>query len=367
MSEVNDSSSLNPSISINDLSPSISAENLSPSVAVEQLSPNTSLYQPKVSTAEDGSASTPSLKHPNLILLFSWTGAQQKHITKYTSAYFARFPSTPIMVITTSIKDLTYRTSSKKRRALLPAIAAITCSPTLNTNILLHAFSEGGSSTSVHFAKAFLAQTHRRLPLTALILDSCPGTLHFTNLAHTARNTVPNNPTAQVFASLTAYTIIASYWTTFLLIGDREDVDDPKDLNAKTKIALNDPTLWDTMVPRAYLFSKADKLIHWQSVLEHARDAESRGTLVFVELFEKSSHCAHIRAKEDAERYWSAVQKVWDRRADGVSELVEDEAGERKKDGVEVKVEEVDVKLQALGLRGSRPTKKRCTCSDCGR
>jgi hypothetical protein len=45
-----------------------------------------------------------------------------------------------------------------------------------------------------------------------------------------------------VFASLTAYTVIASYWTTLLLIGDREDVDDPKDLNAKTKIALNDRT-----------------------------------------------------------------------------------------------------------------------------
>lgn len=108
MSEVNDSSSLNPSISINDLSPAISAESLSPSVAVEQLSPNISLYQPKVSTVENGSAPTPSLKHPNLILPFSWTGAQQKHITKYTLGYFARFPSTPIMVITTSIKDLTY-------------------------------------------------------------------------------------------------------------------------------------------------------------------------------------------------------------------------------------------------------------------
>jgi hypothetical protein len=49
-----------------------------------------------------------------------------------------------------------------------------------------------------------------------------------------------------------------------------------------------------------------------------------------------------------------------------VSKLVEDEAGQGKKNGFEVKVEEVDVKLQALGLRGSRPAKKRCTCSDCG-
>ena len=120
-------------------------------------------------------------------------------------------------------------------------------------------------------------------------------------------------------------------------------------------------------MPRTYPFSKADKLINRQSVLEHARDAGSRGTPVFVELFEKSSHCAHIRAKEDAERYWSTVQKVWDTRVNGVSELVEGEARQGKKDGFEVKVEEVDVKLQALGLRGSRPAKKRCTCSDCGR
>jgi hypothetical protein len=84
-------------------------------------------------------------------------------------------------------------------------------------------------------------------------------------------------------------------------------------------------------------------------------------------LFEKSSHCAHIRAKEDAEGYWSTVQKAWESRVNGVSELVEDEAGQGKKDWFEVKVEEVDVKLQALGLRRSQPAKKRCTCSDCGR
>src|SRR5271170_5379261 len=98
----------------------LSPSKISHLLSVEQLSPNISLYRPKVSTGENGSASTPSLKHPNLILLFSWTGAQQKHITKYTSGYFARFPSTPIMVITTSINDLTYRTSSKKCRVLLP-------------------------------------------------------------------------------------------------------------------------------------------------------------------------------------------------------------------------------------------------------
>jgi hypothetical protein len=91
----------------------LSLSMISPLPSLSSNSPSISLYRPKTSTVENGSASTPSLKHPNLILLFSWTGAQQKHITKYISGYFARFPSTPIMAITTSINDLTYRTSSK--------------------------------------------------------------------------------------------------------------------------------------------------------------------------------------------------------------------------------------------------------------
>jgi hypothetical protein len=96
-------------------------------------------------------------------------------------------------------------------------------------------------------------------------------------------------------------------------------------------------------------------------VLEHARDAETRGTPVFVEVFENSAHCAHIREQEDAERYWGAVQKAWDERVNGSSRvLAETGVGPGKKEGVDVKVEE-------LGLQGSRPLKKRCTCSDCGR
>ena len=328
--------------------------------SIEHLSENSYIYKPRSQPDSSDASPNPSitLQAPNLILLFSWTGAHPKHIAKYTSGYIDRFPSTPIIVIQTSINDLIYRTSAKKRRSLLPAINAITASPSLQSNILLHAFSEGGSSTSVHFAKAFLAATKRRLPITAKVLDSCPGTLHFTSLAKTARNTVPNNPTAQVLGSLVAYTIIASYWTTFLVVGNREDVEDPKDLYYKTKVSLNDPKLWNTMAPRAYLFSKADKLIGWKSVLEHARSSELRGTPVFVEVFDKSAHCAHIRAPEDATRYWKCVQKVWDAGVSG--SRVGAGVGYEKKDGLEIQVTD-------LG-DGSQPmmVKKRCTCSDCG-
>jgi hypothetical protein len=340
---------------------SLTSETPSLDPSIEHLSPSIFLHKPNSPAIKNGSASTTTIEAPNLILLFSWTGAQQKYITKYISGYNALFPSTSVMVITTAINDLVYRTSKKRRSSFIPAITAITSSADLNRNILLHAFSEGGSSTSVHFAKAYRTHTRRRLPLVALVLDSCPGTLRFTNLAHAVRNSVSGNPAAQVAASLTAYTVIASYWTTLMLIGGREDVDDSKDLFAKTKVALNDNSLWNSEAPRAYLFSKADKLIDWKSVLEHAQRSERRGTpVVAVEAFEKTAHCAHIREKDDAERYWSAVQKVWDAKVNGASDLVEWGVGEEKKD-------KVDVRVQEVGVPAKRPVVKRCTCSDCGR
>lgn len=96
-------------------------------------------------------------------------------------------------------------------------------------------------------------------------------------------------------------------------------------------------------------------------MLEHAQRSERRGTpVVAVEVFEKSAHCAHIRNKEDADRYWSAVQKVWDAKVSGASNLVEWDVLEGKKDVVDVVVEE-------MGRPKKRLVVKRCNCSDSGR
>jgi hypothetical protein len=162
--------------------------------------------------------STVSSTGPNLILLFPWTGAQFKNIVKYISGYNILFPRTPIMVITTSMYDLVYLRSSKKRRSLTPAIIAITSSPILSSRLLLHAFSEGGSYTAVQLARAFLALTGHRLPISALILDSCPGTLQLSRLASAGRATAPHNLTGQIVASLAAYAVIASYVSPYFVI-----------------------------------------------------------------------------------------------------------------------------------------------------
>ena len=85
--------------------------------------------------------------------------------------------------------------------------------------------------------------------------------------------------------------------------------------NARTRHDINDSTLWDTNIPRGYLFSRSDRLVEWQSILIHAYEAIQDGTPVFVTQFHNSAHCAHIRDSRDAWLYWETVQAVWQSRS----------------------------------------------------
>jgi hypothetical protein len=250
-----------------------------------------------------------NLQDPELILLFTWTGARPHHIAKYTSGYTKLFPSSPIIVITTSIKDLLYRTSAKKQRSLIPAILTILSSH-LDSNFLVHCFSEGGAHKSVQFAKAFLKTTGRHLPVSALCLDSTPGNLQYTKMAQACRKTAKGNPTVGVVASLLAFTVAASYLAVYPVISD-DDREHSKRLFTKSRRELNNPHLWDVHAPRCYLFSNTDQVANPESVIKHARSAEELGTEVFLTQFENTGHCGHIRPPANADRYWAAVRRTW--------------------------------------------------------
>ena len=183
---------------------------------VEHPSPSVSIERPVLITRQRHSTENSTLDLPSLILFFSWTGAQQKHIAKYTSTYHRIYPDTSIIVIGTSINDVVCRTSKQRQRALLPTINILTSHITNSSKILVHAFCEG-ATTAVHLAKVFLATTGYRLPLSALILDSCPGTLTSRGLASAGRAAVPGKPAAQVSSIfLVSY---PSYHSTSLSFG----------------------------------------------------------------------------------------------------------------------------------------------------
>jgi hypothetical protein len=257
--------------------------------------------------ADSDSESAMDLQDPDLILLFTWTGAQPHHIAKYTSGYAKIFPSSPIMVITTSLNNLLYRSSAKNKRSLIPAILTILSSH-LDSNFLIHCFSESGAHKAIQFAKAFLKSTGRRLPISAVCLDTARGTLNHAKKPQACRTPTKGTPALQTLISLLAYTLAPSSWTTY-----------PTDFSPflsdsnhtctfnKSRQALNDPRLWDIHSPRCYLFSTTDKFTHPDSVASHARSAEELGARrVILAQFEE------LKSSSNGEKYWMTVQQTWD-------------------------------------------------------
>ena len=58
-----------------------------------------------------------------------------------------------------------------------------------------------------------------------------------------------------------------------------------------------------------YLYSKTDKMCHWEDVKEHAEKAKAMGWSVKEIVFDGSGHCAHFSKDED--KYAKAVKSLW--------------------------------------------------------
>ncbi|KAF2651462.1 hypothetical protein K491DRAFT_89904 [Lophiostoma macrostomum CBS 122681] len=252
--------------------------------------------------------SNESPKAPDLILLFTWTGAHGRHILKHADTYQSLFPSSTIMIITTSIKDLWFRNSRSQPRRLRPAINRILAYKHID-NILVHAYSEGGSNKVVEFADAYRVETGVRLPCTALLLDSTPGHPRYLRLCNAARLSLPSIPILGVLGFGICVVVLGIFWILYRCIKGWEN-----NFISRTRRKLLDDTIWDLTVPRCYFFSQADELIWWKDVLQHARESIEMGVPVLHVCFQRSAHCRH--AADYPISYWDAVAMTWKRASD---------------------------------------------------
>ncbi|KAH6873130.1 hypothetical protein BKA58DRAFT_314373 [Alternaria rosae] len=253
--------------------------------------------------------SSQSLVAPSLILLCTWTGAQNRYIAKYTAEYRSLFPSSRIMVITTSAKDLCFRNSASKQCRMKPAIERISnyqylAAQGFDSGILLHVFSEGGSNKACELAEAHYRFTETRLPVSALCLDSTPGHPRYLRLCEALNKSLPQIPVLRHIAILFASLVLGCIWILYIGIKGFEN-----NVISRTRKRINDPVYFDPTAPRCYLYSKSDTLIAWQDVCEHVEQSASIGIPVTEVLFEKSGHVGH--AKEEPRRYWDAVWATW--------------------------------------------------------
>lgn len=247
----------------------------------------------------------PSLDTPSLIILFSWTGAHGRHVSKYTAAYQTLFPTARILVITTSAKDLCFRSSARKQARLRPAVERI-LSYDGNGSILVHAFSEGGSNKAAEFAEAYYKITGTRLPCTAVCLDSTPGHPRYLRLCNALAKSLPPNIVFKSIGLFLVSILLGIIWIFYCCF-----VGYSNNTISQTRGRILDSRYWDLAAPRCYLYSRGDELISWQDVREHMVSSLALGIPVMDVCFERSAHCRH--GAEYPERYWDSVVLTWRR------------------------------------------------------
>jgi hypothetical protein len=260
-----------------------------------KLTSTISIHDPSALSEVKGPA-----KSLSLVILCTWMGAAPRQISKYSDGYRKLFPKASILVIESSLPDMTHRSQAAQQERLKPACEVIAKHlPGAGGQTVLHAFSNAGAQTATQLAER-LWREGGSVPFTRTIFDSCPGGNGAAQVARAVTITLPQRYFIRAIA-VWSMRILA---TVYFFILRTIHIDDPI---SRTRRRLNDPALFPPSIPRLYLYSKADQVAGAMDVRQHALEAEAKGYRAIREtVFETSSHCALIN--EDREKYWNSVK-----------------------------------------------------------
>lgn len=237
-------------------------------------------------------------------------GAQPKHIEKYTAAYQKLLPLAEIVVVQSHILDMTYRSNQQQRQTLQPVVDIVSRYLDHTTEngkapIILHVFSHGGSNSGIQLLRALseTAQSNKPLPLQAFILDSTPGNADYWRSFEAVATILPRSGPMRFLGQLSIHaTLGLMYAGAWLGLSQAQGIE-------HLRKELHDPQLFPLSTPRAYVYSKADRMVDWKLVQSHAEEAQAVGYEVTQHCFEGSSHCGHVM--EDDVAYWDVVKSTW--------------------------------------------------------
>lgn len=281
----------------------------------EPLSPILHLYSPPAPPLASSTSSTDA--DPHLIVLATWMNAPPKLIRLYAGWYRMHFPSSRILLVTTDIAHIFWISSGRYDRLIRPAIAVIRASLSdehseargtgTQRRIVSALYSNGGAFALTSLARIYRDTYNTPLPISALVLDSAPG----------SGGDVPSGRRA-VLASLPPvmrrwpvryltialmYALFAGYWLLLRLLLRKADP------ITQLRADLLDDTLLVNTGKRMYVYSGEDKMVGPKAVREHAAASGKAGWEVGMEEWHGSRHVAH--AAKDPDRYWRVVRETF--------------------------------------------------------
>ena len=258
---------------------------------MDKLGPYVSVYRP---------SSTPSPKDPNLIIIASWTNAQDVHIAKYIAKYRSLYPDSQILLV----KSVTKLLTNKKLidAAVSPAVPVIRAADK-DVGLLVHMFSNGGSSSIATLYDVYATTAANGqdtlLPVHVTLMDSVPGHVTVSGIVAFLRAGM-SKMQRLIFTPLLY--VLAVYSVLCIELGIY------KDFMKGHRTAHNDKSR-NQEVRRAYIYSETDELVQHKHLEAHASEAESKGYVVEKYKFDGTAHVAHVRGGED--RYWRIVTDTW--------------------------------------------------------
>ncbi|KAI0503238.1 hypothetical protein F5B22DRAFT_629965 [Xylaria bambusicola] len=270
---------------------------------METLDPLVSFYRPSDASSSGLSGSVDH--QPRLIIVASWTGARDVHIAKYIARYTALYPAAQILLLkstTSHIMRPSLIGPSMKHAASVIRAAFQTPPSSSSPDLLIHMFSNGGSSSIANLYEQYAAlagpNDDKRLPLHVTIFDSCPGTYSISRAV--VFFSVSLSPFQQLISAPIFYAW-ATLWSVSIALGLTPDwlSNWGKTHNDTGNVA---------EMRRVYIYSPSDALIDYKVVEAHAAEAQTKGFSVALERYEGSAHVAHVR--KDVTRYWKIVERL---------------------------------------------------------
>lgn len=246
---------------------------------------------------------------PKLIFIAAWMDARDVHISKYIAQYREFYPAAIIVLVRFVFKESLLE--SVANTAVKPAFSylrfkmesgVLSASPA-RPEILVHTFSNGGSTTTRTLFQLFRSQTGRAFPLHVAIYDSCPGLYSFSSLYSVFMLSFPKSIRLVALPFVVMFVVSLWVWHNPLHMISGED------LLSKNARIHNDPD-FAKQTMRSYIYGDTDVMVEWKHVEKHAVDAAAKGFVVRRELFERSAHVSHIRT--DGGRYWRIVTETWE-------------------------------------------------------
>ncbi|KAM7185584.1 putative indole-diterpene biosynthesis protein [Rhypophila sp. PSN 637] len=302
-------------------------------VPMRKLSSRVYLLRPVPSISAPSAKGEPRASDdPELIIIFGWMNATPKGpLAKYVNQYQTLFPNSSILLVTCTFAgiSLPWLGLREARKAAIATHAILaqqyqakSKTPTRTSDrgrskprLLLHVFSNAGSTMLYHFYIAYAEQAkvgssssaateEVTLPPHITVFDSCPAAFTYQTLLQGILDGAGPSNLMRLLITPVAYIYVVLIW---LLVTVLRLPDHIGDLAPR---AHNDPARVGDEVLRVYMYGNGDRITPWQGVERHARQAGAYGFEVRREVFERSAHVAHARFHPD--RYWDVVRKTWE-------------------------------------------------------